>query len=791
MRRDSSGWSFFKTTSTKNHVGVVAVQSIHFSHLKHQTNIVTSDNYHPVNMGKKRNYRSDSEEELDVEEDQAMNGENDEKMEGAENEEEEESKLPTPSPVKKKDMTLRSGRRKRRRSDATTGLTPPPTTKRAKRKKTTTVDNTAIKNAVDKKPSSVVAFADTNDSPGIVPDPRRISYSRATALKHLPSNSSDEQSEFSSEENESNEIDIGPPKHVVQTNGRASRTDSEDEIAEKSTSENGQNDNRIIDEAIIADGKDVTNDASLASTPESAGTSTLQRLAIFVVLGYLSLLFSMPQVIKLTQNVVPLDDSILPPPPKLSTNASLSEVEKEYVDPLVALESWNKELAQNFEKLEQATMGYISSKESLDVYYDELLDRVSRIAAKLQPQKRAIEARLNNLDRLEELLKGIDINRSNDSVEKDDERDQARRLAQRLLGGTILSTSSIELWDIREDIDTNCDYGLQAEGDDNVGSVENIEEMELSLLASALEEKISNLVLRSTITAEKFIGGAVAEDRIRTWVKSRLAEMVDNDEDAVEVIQEIEDFTQKISKTKPSTNTKESDLQLSQIIVSQLDVHRADTTGIYDYASLKNGAEVIYGGKRGTSKSLIDELPVFNRILQNSNLRFYGFGPETALTATYPPNSLGQCWSFGQTSLKEQLKERQLFENDNRVKNDFKRGNFGTLTIRLSEPISVHGIVIEHPPMRTIGQANSSIRKFRMVGYEDELATSKAWNLGSFEYNIKENRDNNTYLQTFEAATTVFGKEIPPLHSISLAVDSNHGHDYSCLYRFRVHGNKV
>jgi hypothetical protein len=32
---------------------------------------------------------------------------------------------------------------------------------------------------------------------------------------------------------------------------------------------------------------------------------------------------------------------------------------------------------------------------------------------------------------------------------------------------------------------------------------------------------------------------------------------------------------------------------------------------------------------------------------------------------------------------------------------------------------------------------------------------------------------------------------VPPLQSISLAVDSNWGYDYACLYRFRVHGQEV
>mmetsp|Transcript_13852 Transcript_13852/g.22283 ORF Transcript_13852/g.22283 Transcript_13852/m.22283 type:complete len:89 (+) Transcript_13852:2-268(+) len=87
--------------------------------------------------------------------------------------------------------------------------------------------------------------------------------------------------------------------------------------------------------------------------------------------------------------------------------------------------------------------------------------------------------------------------------------------------------------------------------------------------------------------------------------------------------------------------------------------------------------------------------------------------------------------------------------------------------------------------MRFTDQADSAIRSFRLVGFEDPSASSKSWNLGSFEYNISKNG-----LQEFNVPTEVFGKEIPPLHSISLAVDSNWGHEYSCLYRFRVHGDK-
>ena len=788
-------------------------------------------------MGKIRDY-SDSESSSSSEEedkDEVMNGgdsDDDERKEAESEAEDYKKTIPTRASIKKKEMALRSGKRKRRRSLETTGLTPPPTSRKAKRaKKSATTTNAAttegtddadapINNNGDKKASSV-AFVNSLDgkasvegdnagdnsksSPAIVPDPRRISYSAASSL-NAPYNARDEENESLSDEEESQELDVVPPKHVPHANG-TTKNDST-AITEQSPQQNKsiavdqltpQNKAGEENDQVMNGGDETLGKTSNDTSSTSTWSSTLQRLAIFVVLGYISLLFSMPQVIKFTQSVVPLDESILPPLTKVTSNKALSEVETvQTVHSSESLQSWNKKFFEDFNKLNEANTGYISSKQALENYYDELLGRFEKIKIQLQPKQGQIEQKLKNLNLLEELLKEVE-SKHNDDLEKEGNSkwDQARDLAQQLFGETLLTTSSIALWNVPEDVDVDC--GLGPEDNGNVDSLvkEGKEKAQPFLSAQLLDEKQSAIKLRSTITAEKFVGGPVAEDRIRQWVRSRISETVDNDEEVIEIIKEVEIIAQELSNYATKSVKKDngdspdnSDLLLSQMIESRFDVHRADTTGIYDHASLKNGAEIIYGGKRGTSKSLIDELPIFNRVLQNSNLRFYGFGPESALTATYPPNTLGQCWSFRQTPLKEQLKERQLFENDDSVPNDFKRGNFGTLTIRLSEPILVDSIIIEHPPIQMTSQGESAIRSFRAVGYEDELASSKAWNLGSFEYNLGENRGNNGYLQRFEAATTIFGKEIPPLHSISLAVDSNYGHDYACLYRFRVHGTE-
>jgi hypothetical protein len=134
------------------------------------------------------------------------------------------------------------------------------------------------------------------------------------------------------------------------------------------------------------------------------------------------------------------------------------------------------------------------------------------------------------------------------------------------------------------------------------------------------------------------------------------------------------------------------------------------------------------------------------------------------------------------------MKQRRIANNDStKAGNDHKRGNYGTLTISLPDPVHIESVVIEHPSKDITGQATTAIRSFRIIGYMDPEASEKAWTLGSFEYNI--NAENP--MQEFKVATDIFGTPIPPLHSITLAIDSNWGFDYACLYRFRVHGTEA
>ena len=317
-------------------------------------------------MGKKRSYRSNSDTS-DGDGDQVMNGNKDEVG---------SPDMLSPSPnTKRKDMHLRSGKRKRRRSKETTGLTPPATSKRAKKKLKIHGDDDNDENGDNKKPSAVTfeesKIAIEDDSSPLAAGPRRISYSGTYAAN----NPSDEQSGDSEDEEdeESDEIDVVPPKQMPVA-ATPKQTDAEEVIVQKPPPEtDGETKDEIVNE--IADGVE----------PKSTAIPTWQRLVIHAVLGFLGLLLSMPQVVKLTQTVVPLDDSILPPNRRLSSP---------------------EEFSKKLETLQEATSEYSSSKTSFEGYFDELLGQIGSVAAQLEPKQKEMEERLENLKQLEKLLKG-------------------------------------------------------------------------------------------------------------------------------------------------------------------------------------------------------------------------------------------------------------------------------------------------------------------------------------------------------------------------------------------------
>ena len=293
-----------------------------------------------------------------------------------------------------------------------------------------------------------------------------------------------------------------------------------------------------------------------------------------------------------------------------------------------------------------------------------------------------------------------------------------------------------------------------------------------------LEQAKKDLVQLADSTADTIISDDGIVNAVRHWLNKEiknagldLTAKLDDDK---------EEDVRTLNNEQPAQADGEEDTDglsaqaVKQIISHRLGLDIADGDGMFDFASIRSGASVVLTGPRRTSPSLKDNLPLLNRLLASAKLRFYGHPPEAALNPTYPPNALGQCWAF------EAAKGPTLDDDtDNAV------GRYATFTINLAEPVQIKSVTMEHAPRDLTPTPGTAIRDFRVIGYEGSDAKGAPIPLGSFRYEI----DGPRTLQEFEVESEE-GGDLSSLTSVTLAIDSNWGADYSCLYRFRVHGDR-
>ena len=312
---------------------------------------------------------------------------------------------------------------------------------------------------------------------------------------------------------------------------------------------------------------------------------------------------------------------------------------------------------------------------------------------------------------------------------------------------------------------------------------------EINLPESLLSDRAVNG--SATIASDKYIlhkDLASLKTEMTGWAKMHAENLTKDDNFQIYVKRKIREVIHTF-KRKKSQKTAVIHVEQHQATPSYLGLSRAkaqsliekklrkqaaDRTGVIDYAAIRQGASIIHSQ---TSPSYVDTLPVFNRALHLLGLRFYGHPPETALSVTFPANSIGQCWAFSGSISSSSLQADTLLSKED-------DGKLATLAIKLAQPLKVSSVVIEHPPKSSASNANSAVKNFRIYGYESYNAESFALFLGEFTYEV-----GKASLQEFIIPSGI-AKGLPKLLSIKLAIDSNWGHNYSCLYRFRVHGEK-
>ncbi|XP_016103531.1 SUN domain-containing protein 1-like isoform X1 [Sinocyclocheilus grahami] len=206
-----------------------------------------------------------------------------------------------------------------------------------------------------------------------------------------------------------------------------------------------------------------------------------------------------------------------------------------------------------------------------------------------------------------------------------------------------------------------------------------------------------------------------------------------------------ETVTQTVAHTAGAAGMSEEQVQL--IVQRALKLYSEDRTGQVDYALESGGGSIL-----STRCSETYETKTALMSLFGLPLWYFSQSPRVVIQPDMYP---GNCWAF--------------------------KGSQGYLVIRLSLSVIPTSFCLEHIPksLSPSGNISSAPQRFSVYGLNDEYQEEGKL-LGDYTY-----QEDGESLQTFP----VMEKNDKAFQIIEMRVLSNWGHpEYTCLYRFRVHG---
>ncbi|XP_067432534.1 SUN domain-containing protein 1-like isoform X3 [Thunnus thynnus] len=187
--------------------------------------------------------------------------------------------------------------------------------------------------------------------------------------------------------------------------------------------------------------------------------------------------------------------------------------------------------------------------------------------------------------------------------------------------------------------------------------------------------------------------------------------------------------------------------EVHMIVKNALRLFSQDRTGMADYALESGGGSVLSTRCSETYETKAALLSLFG-----VPLWYFSQSPRAVIQPDVHP---GNCWAF--------------------------RGSTGFLVIRLSMKILPTAFSLEHIPksLAPSGTLHSAPRDFNVYGLDDE-SQERGKLLGTYTYD-----EDGEALQTY----SVTEENDQTFQIIEVQVLSNWGHqEYTCMYRFRVHG---
>lgn len=190
-----------------------------------------------------------------------------------------------------------------------------------------------------------------------------------------------------------------------------------------------------------------------------------------------------------------------------------------------------------------------------------------------------------------------------------------------------------------------------------------------------------------------------------------------------------------------------TEAQAHIIVNNALKLYSQDKTGMVDFALESGGGSILSTRCSETYETKTALLSLFG-----IPLWYFSQSPRVVIQPDIYP---GNCWAF--------------------------KGSQGYLVVRLSMRIYPTTFTVEHIPktLSPTGNISSAPRDFAVYGLETEYQ-EEGQPLGRFTYD--QEGDSLQMFHTLERPDQAF-------QIVELRVLSNWGHpEYTCLYRFRVHG---
>ncbi|CAK9826895.1 Klaroid protein [Anthophora retusa] len=183
------------------------------------------------------------------------------------------------------------------------------------------------------------------------------------------------------------------------------------------------------------------------------------------------------------------------------------------------------------------------------------------------------------------------------------------------------------------------------------------------------------------------------------------------------------------------------------LVRSELQTYDADKTGRTDYALESSGGAILSMRNTETYSAGAPVLKIFGiPICQQQNV------PQAIIQTGVLP---GECWAF--------------------------KGTSGSVVIQLLGFVYVSGVSLEHIPqsISPTGETSTAPKDFSILGLTS-VDDVNPFFFGEFTYD-----NTGSSVQYFE----VQKKSKKPYEIIELKIHSNSGnHDYTCVYRIRIHG---